>query len=148
MSYIELAKGLLEKMQLMHKAKPQKYINESLQGEMFILKYISIRNTSVLPGEISNEMGVSSARIATALNNLERKNLITRQIDKNDRRKILVEITKEGKQVVAKQDKILINIVAHILETLGGHDAKEYVRITGKLAQAATKISFNCEHVA
>lgn len=135
MDYTELAAELLKKMQMLRKAKPQKNINEALQGESFALLYIALHGGDVLPGEISNEMEVSSARVATALNNLENKGLITRRIDKSDRRKILVSLTQEGKEIALKHHQEVLENAAKMLHLLGEHDAKEYVRITGRLAE-------------
>lgn len=139
MDYDELAAELLDKMQAFHKARPQKHFNEALQGEEFVLRYISLRGGDVLPGEISTEMSVSSARIATALNSLEKKGLVTRQIDKNDRRKIIIGITQKGKDLAEKQYHIAVSGIAKILVLLGDHDAKEYVRIMSKLAEILPK---------
>jgi len=139
MDYAGLANELLNGMQSLHKAKPQKNINEAMQGEVFVLKYISDHNGDVLPGEIGQEMDVSSARIAAALNSLEKKGLITRQIDTSDRRKILVGITQQGKELAEEHKQTILGITAKMLELLGEHDAKEYVRITKKLAEILPK---------
>ena len=135
MDYPALATKLLDSMQALHKARPQKHINESLHGGAFVLRYIALHGGEVLPGEISGEMGVSSARIAAALNSLESKGLITRRIDPNDRRKILVGITPEGTALAQEQQQAVIQGASKMLALLGEHDAKEYVRITGRLAE-------------
>jgi len=132
--YSGLAMELLNKMRLLHKAKSQRCIDEALQGEAFVLHYIMRHGDDVLPGEICDEMNVSSARIAQTLNNIEKKGWITRQISLNDRRKILVKLTQEGKNAAEKHNHDVVEIAAKMLYLLGEHDAKEYVRITGKLA--------------
>jgi len=135
MDYEALAIEMLGKMQALRKTRPQKHINESLHGEAFVLHYIAQRGGNVLPGEISGEMNVSSARVAVALNSLESKGLITRQIDTSDRRKILVRITPEGKALEEKHQRIVIEGAAKLLALLGERDAVEYIRITGRLAE-------------
>ena len=135
MDYSNLANELLEKMHSFRRAKPQKSIDESLQGEAFVLHYLAQHGEGVLPGEISNEMRVSSARIAQTLNNIEKKGWITRQIDTNDRRRILVNLTPEGKTAAEKHHQAISNLAIKILSMLGEHDAKEYVRIMGRLAE-------------
>ena len=135
MDYTELSDDFLKKLQSLHKIGAQKCINEVLRGEIFILGYIAKHNQSVLPGEIGSEMGVTSARIASALNALENKGLITRQIYINDRRKILVGITEEGKLLSEKHKQGVKNAVVRMFERLGEKDAKEYVRILGKLVE-------------
>ena len=133
MDYPALATQLLDSMQALHKFKPQKHLNEAMQGEAFVLRYITMQNGDVLPGEISSEMGVSSARIAVALNSLEGKGLLTRQIDLNDRRKILVSITQDGRALAEKQERAVVENIANMLALLGEEDAKEYIRLMSKL---------------
>ncbi|MCL2153435.1 MAG: MarR family transcriptional regulator [Oscillospiraceae bacterium] len=135
MDYIKLATALFNDMGSVRRVNSQKSINESLHGEAFVLHYIAKRGGDVQPGEIGSEMNVSTARIATALNSLEKKGLITRQIDTTNRRHILVGITPDGKRTAEEHQKFVLENVAQMLELLGEQDAKEYVRITRKLAE-------------
>jgi DNA-binding MarR family transcriptional regulator len=89
----------------------------------------------VFSGEIGHAMCVSTARVATALNSLEKKGLITRQIDASDRRKILVRITPEGKFLAERNFRSAVSVVEKRFALLGEHDAMEYVRITGRLVE-------------
>ena len=141
MDYTALAAELLNKMQMLRKAKSQKHIDESLHGEAFVLHYIANRDGDVLPGEISGEMGVSSARIAVTLNSLESKGLITRRIDLSDRRKILVSITPEGRAQAEQQQQAVLTGVSKMLALLGEQDAKDHVRIMSRLVEI---MSANC----
>ena len=141
MDYVTLAAELLDKMQVLRKSKPQKHINESLHGEAFVLHFIAGHDGDVLPGEISSEMGVSSARVAAALNSLESKGMITRKIDLSDRRKILVGITPAGRALAEQQQQAVIQGASKMLALLGEQDAKAYVRITGRLEEI---LSANC----
>ena len=135
MDYTELALELLNNMQLLHKAKQKRHMSEVMQGETFVLNFLALREDDVLPGEISSEMEVSSARVAATLNSLEKKGLITRQIDRNNRRKILVSITQEGKELAEERYRVLLEKAVATLKYLGEYDAKEYVRIMGRLAE-------------
>lgn len=135
MDFEKLSEEFLRNNRLLHKARPHKNINDAFQGEAFILHFIAENGDNVLPGEISNVMDVSSARVATALNSLENKGLVTRQIDKEDRRRILVSLTQKGKDVANEHRQIVIKATAKMLGLLGEHDAKEYVRITERLAE-------------
>ena len=138
MIYHKLAAELLNCMQALHKARPHKHINESLQGEAFVLHFIAHIKNSVTPSEISQEMDVSSARVAAALNSLENKGLIVRSTDEIDRRKVIVNMTEKGRVIADRQYEMVINMAAKMLSFLGEEDAKEYVRITGKMADIAT----------
>ena len=133
MDYTKMAIQLLENMHTLHRAKPQRHINEAFQGEAFVLKYLARHGGDVLPGTISSEMHVSSARIAAALNNLERKGLLTRRADTADRRKILVNLTPEGKRLAQRHYDTVVQSAARLLCLLGDEDAVDYLRITNKL---------------
>jgi DNA-binding MarR family transcriptional regulator len=137
----ELAVEFLSKMQLLVQARIDKPVNEAVQGEGFVLHYIALHSDGVLPGEIGHKMGVSTARVATALNSLEKKGLITRQIDTSDRRKILVGITLEGKCLAEKNYRAVVDVIAKRFALLGEYDAKEYVRITSRLAEMLLKVN-------
>jgi DNA-binding MarR family transcriptional regulator len=93
----------------------------------------------VLPGEIGVMMGISSARVSAALTALENKGLITRKMDSDDRRKIIVDLTEAGLERARKHRKTALDSATRILETLGERDAKEFVRILGRVAGAAAE---------
>jgi DNA-binding MarR family transcriptional regulator len=129
----ELALELIENMKELFRAKMHQRVNDAMGGEVFGLQYIAMNGGSVLPGDISTEMNVSSARVAAALNNLESKGLVTRRTDENDRRKVIVEITEAGRNQAEKHWNNIIGGATKLLELLGENDAREYVRITGRL---------------
>ena len=134
MDYEKMAVELLEKMMSLRRGGFQRHLNEYLQGENFVLCIIASHKQKITPSHISKEMNVSSARIAVALNNLENKGMVTRQINNNNRRQILVEITKKGKE---QAELIHETVQAHMeefLSLLGEKDAQEYLRITKRLA--------------
>jgi DNA-binding MarR family transcriptional regulator len=134
MDYADLAAQFLRSMRLLHLTRPHKAMSESMQGEIFVLQYLYKQGDHVLPGEISSVMNISSARTAAALNSMEQKGLVTREINTHDRRQILVSITQQGKDLAHKHHREVIDNTAMMLSLLGEDDAKEYIRITNKLA--------------
>lgn len=135
MDYQALAREYMAVLYRMRKRKNDKKINESLRGEHFVMKYIAHHSGKVIPSEISNEMGISTARIAAALNNLEAKGLVTRRIDASDRRRILVELTSEGQAHIAQHEKIVLDTIAGTLKNIGEEDTVELLRILKKIAE-------------
>ncbi|HEX3078603.1 MAG TPA: MarR family transcriptional regulator [Lachnospiraceae bacterium] len=134
MDYEGLAREYMEVMYQMRKRSAQKHINDSMHGENFVLHYISMHEGNVVPSDISNEMGITSARIAATLNSLEGKGFISRRIDAQDRRRILIDLTDAGKEQAKKQYHMIKNITTNMLQYLGDDDAKEFIRIMRKLA--------------
>lgn len=135
MDYTNLAREFMEIMNQMRKCNIHKPISDSMHGEIFVLLYISKHEYNVIPSEISNEVGISTARVAATLNSLEKKGMITRKIDVNDRRRILVEMTPSGREQIENHFKMIMKITTNMLSYLGENDAKEYVRILRRLAE-------------
>lgn len=135
MDYYKLAEEMQEKMFYLFRAKPRREFSESLRGEIPILHIITSHEDGILPSEISYMMDVSSARIAAALNNLEKKGLITREIDTSDRRRITVRITPKGKVFTNEHFRRMLEESAKLLSFLGEEDAGHFVRIIGILAE-------------
>ena len=138
MDYDVLAGEFIKKIQQLGKAKLQKKITDCMRCEAFMLQYIALNEGHALPSQISDEMNLSTARVAAALNSLEHKNLITRSIDPRDRRRILVELSPSGRTLAREHARMLLEETTAMLRMLGERDAEEYVRITGKLAEQTT----------
>lgn len=120
--------------------KVPQFITHPIRGEKFILNYLLHSNTTVIPSDISSSMETSTARTAAALNALEDKKLITRDINKDDRRQILVSLTDEGRQLAESYEKEYLQKGARLFEVLGEQDAKEFLRIVGKIAKHRKEI--------
>jgi len=132
-NYEELAREMMDTVGQLWKGKRRRKIDESMQGEKFALKYLLHRHHHALPNEISREMGISTARTAATLNSLERKGYIEREIDKNDRRRILVSLTNRGREHACQYHDAHMAALTEILRELGEDDAREFVRIIGRL---------------
>ncbi|MCQ4936433.1 MULTISPECIES: MarR family winged helix-turn-helix transcriptional regulator [Anaerotignum] len=135
MDFEQMAQEYLETMYYMRKINSHKEIHDSVHGENFVLLFISQRGGKVIPSDISNEMGISTARVAAALNSLEKKGLIIRRIDAEDRRRILIDLTDSGMEQVKNHYSMVLNMVKNMLHFLGEKDAKEFIRIMKRLAE-------------
>ena len=140
MDYDELAKQFLHNSYQYRSRGHHKRFDVNMHGETFAMSYIFRQGGTVLPSDISSEMNISSARVAVILNSLESKGLITRQIDISDRRRILVELTQDGQEFADVHNKAVVNYTVRILKSLGEHDAKELVRIIGRLAELGSEM--------
>lgn len=134
MDYEKLAHEYMEVMHQMRRRKTQKQLNDSMHGENFVLFFIHKHEGNVIPSDLSNEMGITSARIAATLNSLEGKGFITRRIDIEDRRRILVDLTDAGREQVQNQYQMIMKAITNMLQFIGEDDAKEFLRILKKLA--------------
>jgi len=134
--YQFLARQFLATVFRWQKSQHYRVTDRSLRGEMFVLMSVA-RHGRVFPNQISGEMDISTARIAAVLNSLENKGLITRQIDKADRRQIIVELTPTGHAMAEANGQKVLDMTVRMLEALGPDDASELVRIWGRLSEVA-----------
>ncbi|HCC00063.1 MAG TPA: hypothetical protein DEP42_02385 [Ruminococcaceae bacterium] len=134
MNYQDLAHEFIDAMREFQIGNARRQANETLMGKNFILFFLSGHVGDVIPSDISRAMGTTPARVAAALNSLEKEGIITRRIDPSDRRRILVELTVSGEKQAKVQDEIRLASTANMLEYLGEKDAKNYLNIMKKLA--------------
>ena len=139
MSITQIADELNEFFSQTRKSAMEEFTRNQ-KGEQFILHYLYKNKRPMLPSEISTAMRSSSARVSAALNTLEKKGLILREIDPANRRNILVSLTDDGAEyiqaLVAKRNQQLLEI----LTAMGEEDAAEYVRLTKKLFEISQTI--------
>ena len=139
MDYDDLAEGFLRSMRTIRIAKHQRHIQEGVQGEASVLILIR-ENGEVIPSLISETLNISSARVAAALNSLDSKGFITREISSSDRRKIIVRLTVKGKEYTEKQYRNHVEQIKGVLMMLGESDAREYIRILEKMAELLSAV--------
>jgi len=135
MDYQELACALLQTKMELIKIPTSRQMSEMVKGEHFVLNYLSMCQGITHPTDLSVSMAVSTARVASLLNHMEEKQLILRQEDPEDNRKIRITLTETGRAVIAKKRQEWIDHWARVLERLGPEDAAEYLRIQKKLIE-------------
>lgn len=106
---------------------------EKDRGELMVLAYLTEFKDGATPGELAKFGDVSTARIATALKSLEKKGYIIRSVDPEDRRKVVVHITDDGKAYGNEHKQRRLNHLAVMLEFLGEEDAVHHIRIMKRL---------------
>lgn len=133
--YSTLADLLLKKTTVLLRSHSHKKIGEFAEGEMFILKHLSFTKGKALPSDLAAAMNTSSSRIAAILNSLERKGLVSREIDETDRRRILVGLTPAGQQLLQRKQKMLHDSMEYLLRRLGEHDSAEVLRLLDRFIE-------------
>lgn len=135
MDYYELAKQLSDIRASMPRLKMERTLHQRARSEILALNYLIANGNKAYPKDISKGLMLTTARIAAMLKTLEKRQLITRSPDPLDSRQTIVELTEKGLAMVEERNKEVIHTTAKMLEALGEHDAKEYVRIQKKLVE-------------
>lgn len=141
----KLAKEVIRCVHSIGKYYPHKKINDSVRGENMALGIIRSEGGSTYPKDIELAMGISSARVAAIIKKLELRNLVIRTDDKIDKRKTLVTLTEQGKEVACVTEKKIMYALGKVFDYLGEEDSENFVRIIDKLIKNLPKVSKNCE---
>jgi DNA-binding MarR family transcriptional regulator len=139
MDYNDLAKQCLPTFLHFYRMRTNQMMNESMRGEAYVLQYIAGHDGDVVPGDISNAMHVSTARMAIVLKGLENKGFLTRSFDASDRRRTILTLTQAGAEQADQCMNRMLHSTAKMLEYLGENDAKEYIRILRRLSESNLK---------
>lgn len=103
------------------------------RGEMGVLGYLVRSGRTSSPRELAAELGVTPSRIANTLKSLDRKGLIVRERNEDDRRGVIVRITPEGAQFAEHTFHEAIDECANTLMLLDPSERDELERIVSKI---------------
>ena len=99
---------------------------EFCQGENRILLKLSMEKDRILtPSDLSNELEISRQRVTTTLNSLKNKDFINMEMGQDDRRKIIITISKKGEKYINEKGSKLEREMEIFLEKLGEQKLKE-----------------------
>jgi DNA-binding MarR family transcriptional regulator len=84
---------------------------------------------------IHEALSVSKAAISQMLGNLENRGFIQRETDHDNRRKIIITLTKKGRDATDKGQKHLDDLMTRIVERFGEKDAQNFVRLLDRFAE-------------
>jgi DNA-binding MarR family transcriptional regulator len=101
----------------------------SNRGEDGVVLCLFASEGTLLAGELGEQTGLSTGRIANILRKLESKGLVSRVQDELDRRCVHVSLTEEGEAYARELRDSAVAAHGELLESLGTTDATEFVRI-------------------
>lgn len=137
--YKALANELIDIYEQSRPAPSYQQLSKMFMGESFVLHYLANHEGVIHPKELSERMGVSTARIANLLNKMEEKNLIVRRVCLEDNRKLIVALTDVGQQMADQLRSDLLATICAELEILGPEDALAFIRIRRKIFRCYTE---------
>ncbi len=108
-------------------------IDDGYKGMFVILKILQESDKGVVAGEIAKKMNVSTARVASALNSLEKKGYIERKSEKSDGRKVVIFLTEQGKTALTERKKHISNVVSCMFDNISKEETKEFFSLLNKL---------------
>lgn len=113
---------ILEAMEFIHLNRPfheLDQLNFHEQGLGATIVYLAKSNTEVKSVDISNFLGISSARMAVILKKLESKHIINKFVSKQDSRAITIELTENGRILAQNIRHNMYETLSKIIDEIG-----------------------------
>lgn len=108
-------------------------LSEGYRGMYFILRILYERKCDVVAGDLAKEMNVSTARVATALNALEGKGLVKREVDKQDARRVIIRITEEGEKAFCTRKNEVVTKLQPMIDKLSEEEIMTMLSLLNKM---------------
>ena len=115
--------------------KIMKLLEGGYKGIFLILRILRDSQKEVVSADLAKQLDVSTARIATALNTLERKGFIKRVPSMDDGRKVAIILTPLGNEALAAREKEVNNLVCELFSKLTGDEQIMLFTLLKKLLQ-------------
>jgi DNA-binding MarR family transcriptional regulator len=110
-----------------------KQIDRYSSGESLLLRLLALNKGPAHPSELRQRACTSSARVAATLGTLEKKGLLAREVDRQDRRRVLVTITDEGRERAEREIAEMSADLEAVFRVLGKADTEGFIRILDRL---------------
>lgn len=131
-------------MDVMSKAYYNKsifFLSDFYQSETRIVFMLLKSGGESTPGDISAELGFSTAHTASLLRSLEHKKYIDRLPAAKDKRRVIVTLTEEGKSFANEKYDELTAFFTKLSDAFGEKDMNEFIRLIGRLSEITEDIS-------
>ncbi len=126
-------------MQRIYDSRPTKFfkpLDETHAGINCMMKTLAKENSPLTAGQISEKMGVSTARVAVLLKKMSEKGIIVREGTPEDARKSLISLSDEGRRQAEQVKEELISIFQGVIERIGMEKAEQFIEISNAIKSA------------
>jgi len=130
--YESLAERILCSMDR-HRPIPSEPVSGTIRGEMAVLRLLSMEEDGMHAGVIAEMLHMTTSRIAAVLNALEKKGMIKRICDPQDKRRVLVLLTQTGMESCMRRRSEAKAHLTAMLMRLTEDEAQTFVRLSSKL---------------
>lgn len=105
-----------------------------------VLHILNTKESDVILKEMACAMGKDKSAVLRIIDVLEEKDLVRRAVDKKDRRKKHLMVTKKGKQVIEKFLKIEKELQVELKEGLTKEDLKIFYKVINHIKMKAKQL--------
>jgi len=105
-------------------------------AQFFLLGYLA-KDDYLTMTDISKKMGHSTAAATGLVDRLEKLGYVQRLHASDDRRKVMVQITRKGIELVEKMREDIVDSLVDLMEDLDGDEATSVLDSFGKISESA-----------
>ncbi len=105
-----------------------------------LLHAIGQKEEEVIQKDMAEMMGKDKSAILRLIDSLEEKELVRRVVDKNDRRKNYLMVTKLGERVIKQYMKIVFGMLEEVEQGISENDLDTFRTVVGQLKSNAEKL--------
>ena len=106
--------------------------SSTLRGEMAVMRLLHNSRQKMTAGELSSRLDMATSRIAAVLGSLQKKGLLERESDEEDRRRVMVSLTEAGDRLCEKRKR----------HFMSGEDAPTFVHLIGRVFEITSSPEF------
>lgn len=112
--------------------------------ELVLMKGISDNSidseSNIAMPDIRGYLSISKAAVSQMLRSLEKKGYINRDIDKNNRRNLIVTLTPKGREILSYTERKFEHKLEKIMTKLGEDDVKQLITIVNRLVEIVNNL--------
>jgi DNA-binding MarR family transcriptional regulator len=94
----------------------------------------------MLTGEVAARMHITSGTVTSLLDNLERKHYVVRSSDRDDRRRVLVDITPAAQRVLDEALPAIQQVTRQLLDRIGPQRQQALLDILDEIREAVAEL--------
>ena len=94
----------------------------------------------MLTGEVATRMHITSGTVTSLLDNLERKSYVVRSSDRDDRRRVLVDITPAAQALLDQALPAIQQVARELVDRIGPERQEALLAILDEIRQAAAAL--------
>ncbi|NMN00814.1 MarR family transcriptional regulator [Bifidobacterium sp. DSM 109958] len=108
------------------RSQMQREMVRGSHGEPFVLHDL-LRRGTLTPSQVAEALNATSGRVSTLLASMEKKGLITRDVDPDDRRMVRVSLTDAGREQARRGIDEMRSAMGWIFSQMGERRTREFV---------------------
>ncbi len=119
---------------LLHEGRERK--SEKTYSFLHLVTLSFVKKNKPLMKDVADYLGIAPPSATSLVNTLAKAHLIKRQVDVNDRRTVLIMISKKGEEYLELHKQKAMEMLRRNLERLTGEEQKQLVAILEKITKS------------